>query len=150
MVFYCCYCFRYRLLLCTSLYSNVSQNQSQNLKLYICMSEKVWNFSWAEVGEFENLSAEGKFMKFQNSPFSNTELLQLLGNYLIWATTCTQWRLWSACASMQFVQSLLPARRNFASLAIPNAPSEDSDRLPDCSGWSESLLGTHVRKYIMT
>ena len=41
---------------------------------------------------------------------------------------CAQRRLRSACASAQSDQSSLSAWRNFASLAIQNPPSEDSDQ----------------------
>ena len=54
----------------------------------------------------------------------------------IWAWTrenvpspmCTQERLKSACVSTQTDQSPMSAWRNFASLAIQNVPSDDSDQ----------------------
>ena len=54
---------------------------------------------------------------------------------ITWAATCenvpsdkcTQLRLKSACISMQSDQSSLSTWKNFASLAIQDAPSEDSD-----------------------
>ena len=42
--------------------------------------------------------------------------------------TCAQRRLWPACACADWSESSLSAWRNFASLAIQNAPSEDSDQ----------------------
>ena len=42
--------------------------------------------------------------------------------------TCTEWRLKSACAPAQYDQPAMSAWRNFASLAIINVPSEDSDQ----------------------
>ena len=52
---------------------------------------------------------------------------------------CAQRRRKLACASAQSDQSLLFAWRNFASLAIQSAPSEDSNH----AGCFESSLGAH-------
>ena len=47
---------------------------------------------------------------------------------------CTQWILNSACTSAQFGQSLLcPHKKNFAKLAIQNAPRGDSDQTTQMS-----------------
>ena len=60
-----------------------------------------------------------------------------------------QWRLKSACASMQSDQSSLYARRNFISVSIHiMCPVKILIRLRECAGWSESLLGTHIQRYI--
>ena len=45
-------------------------------------------------------------------------------------------------------ESPLFARRNCESLAIQNAPSEVPIRLHERTGWSESLQGAHVRRYV--
>ena len=45
-------------------------------------------------------------------------------------------------------ESSLSAWRNFAPLAIQNTPVKILIRLHKCTGWSESLLGAHVWRYV--
>ena len=59
---------------------------------------------------------------------------------------CIQCRLKSACTSVQSDQSLLPMWRNIASLAIQNAPSEDSDQTAQMCRLLWILVGHTLHK----
>ena len=59
---------------------------------------------------------------------------------------CAQQRLKSACASAVWSESVVQMKK-FASVAIQNCPVKILIRLYKCTGWSESSLGAHVRKY---
>ena len=54
----------------------------------------------------------------------------------------------SVCAFAQSDQFLLSAWRDFASLLSKMRPVKILIRLCECTGWSESQLGAHVRRYI--
>ena len=64
-------------------------------------------------------------MKWNLCSMTETCLSCIVGKHTCWSTPD---RFKSACASVQFDQSPLSAWRNFASWAIWNAPSEDSDQ----------------------
>ena len=64
---------------------------------------------------------------------------------------CTQRRLKSACTSAQSDQSLHFHREEIFHPCLPKVcPVKILIRLCECVGWSESLLGTHVRRYIFS